>query len=304
VNVESYQKELAQIRTILKNNPRGMTVTDIAREIKTNRNSVAKYLDVLLISGHAEMVSFGPAKVFFPSRRIPLSAVLNFTLDYILLLDKELRIIQINDNLLEFLNTQRNDIIGQTIDTLSVPLFQIPEFITNIKKALDGHDLNMETKFPNQQHKLYLNIKHIPTTFDDGQPGVTLIIEDITERKTSEKKMKQAIQEWEATFNSVNAMISIHDNDFTIIRANKLFAQFFSLTSEECIGKKCHMLLHGTTTAFGSCPCKQVQILKEPVTVEFFEEKIGKKLQISASPIVNDKGQITGSVHIMRDLSI
>jgi response regulator of citrate/malate metabolism len=64
--VESYQEELTKIKTILKDNPKGMTVTDIARKIQVNRNSVAKYLDILLISGHAEMVTFGPAKVYFP----------------------------------------------------------------------------------------------------------------------------------------------------------------------------------------------------------------------------------------------
>ena len=62
--MESYQQELTEIKTILKSNPKGMTVTDIARQIHINRNSVAKYLDILLISGHAEMVTFGPAKVY------------------------------------------------------------------------------------------------------------------------------------------------------------------------------------------------------------------------------------------------
>ena len=36
--VESYQKELASIKSILKKNPRGMTVSDISRKMKINRN--------------------------------------------------------------------------------------------------------------------------------------------------------------------------------------------------------------------------------------------------------------------------
>ncbi|MEM0466193.1 MAG: PAS domain-containing protein [Candidatus Thermoplasmatota archaeon] len=301
--MESYQKELTQIRTILKSNPRGMTVTDIAREININRNSVAKYLDILLISGHAEMVTFGPAKVFFPSRRVPLSAVLNFTLDYVLLIDKDHRIIQINENLLEFLKTSRNDIIGKNIDTLLIPLFQITDFTTNVQKALDGSDTTTEIEFATNQQKFYLNMKYIPTTFDDGEPGVTLIIEDITERKNTEKKLRQVIYEWETTFNSVNEMISIHDAENTIIRANKSFADFFNLSPDQCIGKKCYTLLHGTNHVHQPCPCQQVQQLKKPITVEFFDEHLGKKLQISASPIINDQGIVTGSVHIMRELN-
>ncbi len=300
--MESYQKELTQIKIILKNNPRGMTVTDIAREININRNSVAKYLDILLISGHAEMVTFGPAKVFFPSRRIPLSAVLNFTKDYILLFDKDLKIIQANANIVQLFNMQWEEIIGQNINTLTLPFFKIPEITENIKKALQGNNLTTETKYDIHDHVLYLSIKYIPTTFDNGEPGVTLIIEDITERKNTENKIHQIIREWETTFNSVSEMISILDNNHTITRVNKSFADFFQLSPEECIGKKCYMLLHGTNKPRAACPCEQLQ-QQAPVIIEFFEEKIGKKLQISASPIKNDAGNITGMVHIMRDLS-
>lgn len=75
-----------------------MTVTQISREVDLNRNSVAKYLEVLLISGHAEMRSYGPAKVFFRSQRVPIFSLLNFSSDYMLISDRALKIIQINDN--------------------------------------------------------------------------------------------------------------------------------------------------------------------------------------------------------------
>ena len=80
--MNGYQKEISKIEHILKENPKGMTVTDIARKMKTNRNSVAKYLDIMRISGLVEMITFGPAKVFFPARRVPITNMLNFTSDY------------------------------------------------------------------------------------------------------------------------------------------------------------------------------------------------------------------------------
>jgi len=78
--MEGYQHEIALIKKILTENPKGMTVTDISRKIKINRNSVAKYLDIMRISGQVEMITFGPAKVFFPSRRVPILNMLNYTL--------------------------------------------------------------------------------------------------------------------------------------------------------------------------------------------------------------------------------
>jgi len=98
-------------------------------------------------------------------------------------------------------------------------------------------------------------------------------------------------------------MISILDKDFTITRANKSFAKLFHCKPEDCVGKKCYALLHGTNKTHSLCPYKQVQSTKESVTVEFFEPHIGRKLEISASPIFNDDGEISGSVHIMKDVT-
>jgi PAS domain S-box-containing protein len=301
--VESYQEELAQIKTILKNNPKGMTVTDIAREIRINRNSVAKYLDILLISGHAEMVTFGPAKVFFPSSRIPLSALLNFTNECIVLLDRELRFLQVSENFLKFFNIQRSDVIGRTIDAFSVSLFQIPDLAQNTRQALEGTEITMEKQYQIMDHIVYLRIKHIPTTFDDGEPGVTLIIEDVTDWKQTEEKMKRGIKEWETTFNTISDMVFIQDNEFSILRANRSFADFLHMKPEECLGKKCYELLHGLNSSQTSCPCKIIYQTKKPVIVEFYEIHLDKYLEISASPIFTDEGDVVGSVHILKDIT-
>jgi len=301
--VESYQEELAQIKTILKNNPKGMTVSDIAREININRNSVAKYLDILLISGHVEMLTFGPAKVFFPSSRIPLNALLNFTHDYIVLLNRELKFLQVSENLLKFIEIQRSEIIGRPIQTFSVSFFEIPELAQNAKKALEGTEHSIEKQYIQKNQLFYLHIKHIPTTFDDGEPGVTLVIEDITDRKQTEEKMRRTIQEWETTFNSISDMVFIQDNNFFILRANRSFAEFLHSTPEECIGKKCHQLLHNMNNSPSTCACQQIQKTKKTTTVEFYEPHLNRYLEITASPIFTDSGEITGSVHIMKDIT-
>lgn len=280
-----------------------MTVTDIARHIHINRNSVAKYLDILLISGHAEMVTFGPAKVFFPSSRIPLSAMLNLTHDYLVLLDKEFRIVQISDNLLNLLNMQRSELIGRTIESCSSPYFKLLNIQQDARRALDGKELTIEKRYEQNNQIRYFNIKLVPTTFDDGEPGVTLIIEDITERKISEEKMNIAIQEWETTFNSITDMVFIEDTDFSIRRANQSFAEFFHIKPQDCIGKKCHQLIHQTTKICESCICINVQQTKKPATMEVYEPHLDKYLQVSASPIFDDTGEITGSVHIIKDIT-
>ena len=66
-----YQKELEKIKKIVNKNPRGTTIKEISQKIGINRNVVAKYLDVLQITGGVEVEEFGRSKVYFPSKSIP-----------------------------------------------------------------------------------------------------------------------------------------------------------------------------------------------------------------------------------------
>lgn len=301
--MELYQNELAIVKKILKENPRGMTISDISRKIKINRNSVGKYLDILLVSGHAEMVAFGPAKVFFPSKRVPISNILNFISDFIIVIDKDLKIVQVNENFLNLFDIQLDSVLGNKIDDLLKISLKIPELIPNIKNALDGKESSIETSFKNETKKFYFKIKHIPTTLDNGEPGVGLIIEDITKQKIAADKMFNAIEDWKTTFNLISEMISIHDNEFNIVKINKALADFLKNKPEKLIGKKCYEVLHGTNKPYPNCPCQQIRITKKTVVFEFYEPYLRKHIKINVSPIVDMDGEITGSVNIFKDIT-
>ncbi len=189
--MKQYRKEIKRIETILKENPKGMTVTDIARSISINRNSVAKYLDIMRISGHVEMITFGPAKVFFPARRVPVTDLLHFTSDYILVFDEDLKITFVNETLLRFLDETNENIIGQAIDQLSFG------FIDNtlslaLNEALQGKGGIQESTFSDEKEGLHFKIKVIPTTFEAGGNGVTLIMKNITHQR----RVQELLKDW------------------------------------------------------------------------------------------------------------
>ena len=191
--MNGYEHEFALIKKILQENPKGMTVTDISRKIKINRNSVAKYLDIMRISGYVEMITFGPAKVYFPSRRVPISNLLNFTSDYVLIYDDTFKIIIINDAFLKFINVNRKEIIGQRVpDTLSRIFDDESELLPAMQEALQGKDFSKEYFFEGFGVRFYLKVKIKPTTFEDGKNGATIIIKNISDKSNAEKKSKQS----------------------------------------------------------------------------------------------------------------
>ena len=125
-----------QIVKILKFHPRGMTITDLARKTGATRLSVSRQLDILEISGKVDMRTIGAAKVYYTARRVPLSAFLCFTKNLILVLDNDLRIVQVNDQCINTLHRTKEEIIGKTPKEANIPIVSTPEALSVIKNLL------------------------------------------------------------------------------------------------------------------------------------------------------------------------
>ena len=237
LDMEVDRKELSLIKEVLKSTPRGMTVTEISKEIKMNRHSVAKYLEILAVSGHIDMKSFGPSKVYYISQRLPISAMLSFSSDFIIILDKDLRIVNVNEKFLEFTDLNRGDIIHKNLETFSFPLEFEPSIIPSVKEALDGKESIIEAVYQKRKVEVYFFIKFIPTVFDDGEKGITIIFENITERKQSEKLILESEQKFRSVIEQSLDGIILTDANGKIIEFNKISENITGLKREKVVGK-------------------------------------------------------------------
>jgi PAS domain S-box-containing protein len=197
-------KELPRIIEVLKENPRGMSVTQIAEAIGMNRISIARYLDVLLTAGQVEMVRYGQAKLYFISHRVPLSALLDFSSDLVAVLERDQNIVQVNSNFLNLIGMKREEIIGQSLEEVLSPVTAEGEFHHLIERAFKGEEVGEEILVLKDDQKLFFDMNIIPTAFADSSNGITLVLEDITEQKNA----MQALIESESKFRQLVEQIS------------------------------------------------------------------------------------------------
>lgn len=129
------------------------------------------------------------------------------------------------------------------------------------------------------------------------------ILEDISERKKWAETIVQAREEWERTFDSVPELITILDDSFTIVQANKAAADRFGISKEDLIGLPCYKVFHDRDDPLHTCP--HYRMLKEgnEHTVEIHEEHLGSDLLITVSPLYDSKGKLIGAVHTARDIT-
>ena len=118
------QEKITRIKQILKWRPRGMTISDLSSQMKLNRNLVAKYLEILLISGQVEMQEIGPAKVYFLTQRVPISTMLEFSSDLVIVVDTDGKILQVNEHVLALLTMKREALTGLRLQEIDNPFIQ------------------------------------------------------------------------------------------------------------------------------------------------------------------------------------
>ncbi|MDD4127726.1 MAG: histidine kinase dimerization/phosphoacceptor domain -containing protein [Methanomicrobium sp.] len=193
--IEESKRELSRVMELLKEEPRGLSITDISRLLNMNRNSVSKYLNMLLISGHVDMRSIGVAKVYFLSHRVPISAMLDFSSDAILVLNSDQKIVQANDNFLVFTGYERDEIMGIRLPESSLPVVSYAVVLKSINELLRGFEDAKEIEWEDDSGNFFFLVKLIPTVFDDGSPGITIILEDVTEVRKALRDKERLIDE-------------------------------------------------------------------------------------------------------------
>jgi len=136
-----------------------------------------------------------------------------------------------------------------------------------------------------------------------GETQLQAIYQDITERKQAEENIKRAAEEWNTTFNSIVDFVSIHDKDLRLVRVNKAFADIFNMKPEELVGKTCYQVVHGTNEPVLSCPHMRTLETKKSAIADFYEPRLGIHIEVATSPIFNEEGEVTATVHVARDIT-
>ena len=183
----SCQKSIIEV---LQKNSRGLTIGEISKLVNLNRNSVAKYLEILLISGNVEKREIGPAKLYFSSSKIPLSKLLDYSSDSIFVLDENLNILQANKNILEVLKSSKNKIIGKNFLDLNLFANKNEDFVNSLSLNSEEVEIIGEYSYILNQKRYFFKYKILKSCFDSGSCGLIVIFEDITAFKEYQMRLE------------------------------------------------------------------------------------------------------------------
>jgi len=170
-----------------------------------------------------------------------------------------------------------------------------------IKEGVTIKDELLEIDAFDGKKKIILNYT-APILDENGTiEGAIIVNNEITEQKNAESKMQAIATQWQETFNSVKEAIWIADETGTIVRCNKATEHILGLNEKEIINKKCWSLLHHTENFIDGCPLVCLQTSHKREVFEMNEKN--RWFDVTVDPIFNDKGQLTGIVHTLNDIT-
>ena len=129
---------------------------------------------------------------------------------------------------------------------------------------------------------------------------------DETQLKTNrleEERILNTTKFLRFAFDSIPDMVSIQDKDFRLVNINKAYEKTFNVSLDELKGKKCFEIVHHSNCPVGNCPHRKTMETKQVVKEEIYEPRLDVYFDVTTSPLLDENGELFGSVHVARDIT-
>ena len=233
-------------------------------------------------------------------------AVLDASVDMILHVDMDMRIVWANKTAAAVVNKSTEEIVGRTCHKLfqnsDTPCHGCP-----CKKALATGNVEHAIMYQPAMDVVgesYWEDFGVPIKDDSGQVvGVIEIARNVTQKIKAEQELVQARNDWENTFDAIADLVMLLDGEHRIIRVNNTTAEILNVPAESLVGRKCWEVIHGESQPLPECPLLVTMETLEPHTMEINEPRIGGSFLCSTSPILDQDGGLRGYTHTLKDVT-
>jgi PAS domain S-box-containing protein len=196
--------------------------------------------------------------------------------------------------------------IGKHAEDLIAPP-EARDFVAGVwQRLLDG-DTTAHSENENMTkdgRRITCSWYNTPLKAADGTViGALSMVQDVTERRKIETAIALSKQDWENTFDTITDMITIHDENFNIIRSNKAAADILGLPWLEVGKAKCFQYYHGADCPPERCPSCESFKTGRPSVHEMYETHLGRYLEIRGIPRLDKSGKMVGLIHVVRDIT-
>ena len=230
--------------------------------------------------------------------------------DMILIVNYEGTLSYVSPSIERFMGYRPEELIGRSVFDFIHPA-DLHRAMTDFAGAVQAQ----ETAIPNSFRVLHRDgsvriLEGLGKNLPDNPAiaGFIMNVQDVTERVSAEQAareadeaLRMAARNWQTTFDAMLDPVVILQPDGTIRQCNQAFADFVGQEAASVVGKKCFQLVHRTDGHIQGCPLLRSLESKDR---EVMPLSIGSEgFLVVTDPVKGFNGEITGLVHIMRNIT-
>ncbi|MDA8387619.1 MAG: PAS domain S-box protein [Nitrospiraceae bacterium] len=231
--------------------------------------------------------------------------LMNQSNDAIFVIDPETALIlDVNDMACSGLGYGREEMLRMKVPDFEVKIPDMASWryhLAELRQKGSGFFEGIQRRKDGATFAVEVNGKYIR---HETRDYILSVVRDVTERKRMEEIISQSRQDWEEVFDTITDMITLHDAEFNIIRANKAASRVLSLPCITNTRPKCYRVYHGGgESPIGECPACRALMTGEPATITRFEPALNMFIEIRAIPRFDKDKRLTGIIHVVRDVT-
>lgn len=206
------------------------------------------------------------------------------------------RLIRANQRFCTMLGYMHEDVIGRHYSEFTHPddVDATRVVYSRVSASRDSVQL-LEKRYLRQDGQaIWANVTLSRLDGDDGNDGqLVAVIEDVTAWKQAEE-----------TFDAVPDLIFVTDCQRRIVRANQATASRLGLKRDELLGRSCDEVIRVEDLSSDGGGHQGLAAEGQPHKFEVYEPKLGGHFLVSCTPLRDSMGEMTGTVHVARDITV
>jgi PAS domain-containing protein len=232
--------EAARIRAVLKDHPLGMSIKELSAAVNMSRNSVAKYAEVMTTAGQLDVRHVGNAKLYTLSHRVPVSDLLNHAKELIIVLDNDLRVVQASGSFCGFAGITREAALHTRLSALPFPLLSPTDEREMVALLAGGPLWKKEIHIHHNGKEVFFDGRFIPTVLENGSSGITLILEDTTERMLAQRASQERDRLLQTIFQIPTTPQFFIDRNHKVVYWDRALEILTGVRAEDVVGTGDH----------------------------------------------------------------
>jgi PAS domain S-box-containing protein len=181
--------------------------------------------------------------------------------------------------------------------------------ITEIRKLMEGTkemasgDLEHPITIDKRKDELKELAESINSAMNRFRELNTFSVHSIGKDNLPFLQLIKSKDEWVTTFDAITDIITIHDKDLRIVRANRAFYEKFKVDKTRLNEKKYYEIFYGTDKSLHNCPLVKCTTSLKPECEEMYVSNMDGISLIFTYPLIDEKGVFHGAVQQVRDIT-